>query len=199
MLVYLAAALTAAVYLMCMPVRAGAAWKKGGGLKMGVTVGPFRFSARGDMKYVVGSGLVASLTHDQSGRIREISLLRGAADGAASASRPAALSRALKYLFRHIRPWKLRARIHLSLPDAAQNALLGGLLKTAFSTLRAMRPDLPLTASVTLDFRSAGVQAELLGILSCRLGHIMAAGLIWCRDYLSGRLHTWTSNRSKAS
>lgn len=195
--VYLAAAAAALFYVCAVPVRAGAAWRSGGRLRVGITIGPFRFSAHGDLKYAVGSGLAASFTHDASGRVHEMSLLR---DAAARSTQTAALSGALKYLFRHVRPWKLKARMHISLQDAAATAVTTGLLRSALSAVRAARPGLPLDVSITSDFRSAGMKIDLLGILSCRLGHIMAAGLIWCRDYLIRRLHTWTSsNRSKAS
>ena len=95
---------------------------------------------------------------------------------------------------------KLRAICRLSLPNAAHTAFLYGVFLSCLSVLRALRPGLPLNASVAADFRSMHTQLDFCGILSCRLGHIMAAGLIWCRDYLTRRLHTWiTNSRSKAS
>ncbi len=200
MAVYLAAGLAAFFYLTMLPVRGGLAWKSGQPVRVGITIGPFRFSAHGSMKYAVGTGLAASFTHDRSGRIHEISLLQSMADSAAIKSSLTALSGAFSYLFRHVTPWKLRAFCHISLSNAAHTALLYGILQNSLSVLRALRPSLPLNASVTADFRSMNTQLDFCGILSCRLGHIMAAGLIWCRDYLSRRIHTWiTNSRSKAS
>ena len=200
MLIYLAAGAVSLIYLMAVPVRAGLAWKTGGQLRLGVTVGPLRFTAHGGVKYAVGAGLIASLTHDSSGRSHELNLMNRLADAASLKNDLHTLARPLKYLFRHVRPWRLRARMHLSLPDAALNASLYGVLNTAFSLLRAARPSLPLDAAVSADFRSHRTQLDLCGILSCRLGHIMAAALLWARDYLVGRIHTWTANsRLKAS
>ena len=199
MLVYLSAGAVAFFYLMMLPVRAGLAWRTGSPVRVGVTVGPFRFTAHGDVKYAVGTGLVASLTHDRSGRVHELGLLRQMADAAALKSSLSALSGAANYLFRHVSPWRLRAHGRLSLPNAAHTAFLWGTLQSALSVLRSVRPSLPLDASVAADFRSMHTQLDFCGILSCRLGHIMAAGLIALRDYLSGRIHTWTANsRSKA-
>ena len=199
-MVYLAAGLMALFYLIMTPVRAGAAWRTGQPVRMGVTIGPFRFTAHGEMKYVIGAGLIASMTHDTSGKQRELSLMRSSADSAALISSIAALSRPLKYLFRHVKPWRLQVHVRFAFPGADRTALMWGFSKALLSALRAARPDLPLSASVSADFRSGHTQADLCGILSCRLGHIMAAGLIWCRDYLCRRFHTWTQdNPSKAS
>lgn len=197
--VYLFAGLTFLFYMMALPVRAGAAWRTGQPLRIGVTIGPFRFSAQGGMKYVVGSGLIASLTQDKSGKTRELSLLRNMADTAALSTSIASVSRALKYLYRHVRPHRLKAYVHFSLTDAAATAFLYGTVDSALSAVRAIKPGLPLNARVSADFRSGHTQADLCGILSCRFGHIMAAALIWGRDYLARRLHTWINSRSKAS
>lgn len=200
MLIYLAAGAVAFFYLMMLPVRAGLAWKSGTPLRVGITVGPFRFSAHGGVKYAVGTGLSASLTHDRSGKTRELSLLNRLTDSAAIKNGLESLSGALHYLFRHVSPWKLRAHCHLSLSNAAHTAFLCGMLTGCLSLLRSARPALPLDASVSADFRSMRTHLDFCGILSCRLGHIMAAALIWSRDYLSRRIQTWiTSSRSKAS
>lgn len=197
--VYVVAGLTFLFYLMALPVRAGAAWRTGQQLRIGMTVGPFRFSAQGGMKYVVGSGLIASLTQDGSGKTRELSLLRNMADTAALSTSIASVSRALKYLYRHVRLHRMKAYVHFSFSDAAATAFLYGITDSALSVLRAVSPSLPLNARVSADFRTGRTQANLCGILSCRFGHIMAAALIWGRDYLARRLHTWISSRSKAS
>ena len=185
---------------MEIPVRAGIAWKTGGRLRIGVTVGPIRFSAHGVLRYIAGTGLLASLTHDRSGRQSELSLSGRLAGVSARLSGLSSLSRAFGYLFRHTSPYRLTAHIHLSLTDAAHTASLCGILRSSLNALHAVRPALPLDASVTADFRSMQTQLDLCGILSCRLGHIMAAALIGGRDYLSGRIRSWiTDNRSKAS
>ena len=200
MMVYLAAGAVAFFYLIMLPVRAGLAWKTGQSARVGIPVGPVRFTAHGDVKYAVGTGLVASLTHDRSGKVRQLGLFDRMADGAALKSRLSSFSGAAKYLIRHVSPWRIRLRCHISLPDAARTALFWGLLRSALSSLHSALPSLPLTASVSADFRSMRTQLDFCGILSCRLGHIMAAALIWSRDYLTRRIQTWiTDSRSKAS
>lgn len=186
-------------YLMMLPVRAGAAWRTGSELRMGITVGWLKFSARGGIKYSVGAGLAASLTHDRSGRVHTFELMQSSIDSAALKSQFSLAAPALRYLLGHVQVHRLRASVHLSLPNAAHTALLYGFLRTALNTLHAVRPSLPLSQSVSADFRSGHTQIELYGILSCRFGHIMAAALIFCRNYLSRRIHSWTSSQSKAS
>lgn len=200
MLVYLSAGAVAFFYLIMLPVRAGLAWKTGRPVRIGITVGPFRFTAHGDVKYAVGTGLIASLTHDRSGRVHELSLLQPMADAAALRTSLSAFSGAAEYLFRHVSPWRFRMHACLSLPNAAHTAFLWGLLQSALSVLHSACPSLPLDTSVSADFRSMHTQLDFCGILSCRLGHIMAAALIWSRDYLTRRIQTWITNcRSKAS
>lgn len=200
MAVYLAASAAAFFYLMMLPVRFGALWKTGGRLKIGLTIGLIRFSAHGSIKYLPGSGFTVSLDGERSGRTREFSLTGRPPPSPAAKDGRAALSQTLKYLRRRISPRCLKAFVHLSLPDAAQTAFWCGILRSSLSAVRAARPSLPLSASVTADFRSMHTRLYLCGILSCRLGHIMAAGLIWCREYLSRRIHSWTTDsRSKAS
>ena len=200
MMVYLSAGAVAFFYLIMLPVRAGLAWRTGQPARVGITVGPFRFAAHGDIKYAAGAGLVASLTHDRSGKTRQLSLFDRMADTAALKSGLSALSGPARYLLRHVSLWKLRARCHFSLPNAAHTALIWGTLRTLLAAFHAARPSLPLTASVSADFRSMHTQLDFCGILSCRLGHIMAAALIWSRDYLTRRIQQWiTNSRSKAS
>ena len=199
-LVYLSAGVIAFFYLMMLPVRAGLAWRTGQPARVGITVGPFRFTAHGDVKYAVGTGLIASLTHDRSGKTRQLSLFDRMADTAALKSSLSALSGATRYLLRHVSLWKLRARCHFSLHSAAHTALLWGSLQTLLSLLHSLKIFLPLDASVSADFRSMHTQLDFCGILSCRLGHIMAAALIWSRDYLTRRIQQWiTNSRLKAS
>jgi len=199
MAVYLAAGAMALIYLLATPVRVGIAWKTGGKARFGLSVGPFRMSAHGGLVYVPGTGLIADLKHDRSGKKRELRLSAAAFDPASFSPRLAALRSALRYLLSHAHVHRLKAVMHISLPDAARTALIYGFFDSSLRALRAVRPGLPLTASVTADFRSGRTRFDLCGILSFRLGHIMAAGLIALRDYLSGRIHTWTtSSRSKA-
>ncbi len=199
MAVYLAAGLVALFYIIMLPVRAGAAWRTGSELRVGITIGGLRFSAHGGIKYAVGAGLAASLTHDRSGKVHSFNLIQSAAERAARRNELEALSQALKYLFRHVQPWRLRADVHLSLPDASHTAFVCGALRTVLNTLHTVRPSLPLNSSISADFHSGRTQIALCGILSCRFGHIMAAALIFCRNYLTRRIHTWTGSQSKAS
>lgn len=197
--VYLAAGLTLFFYILALPVRFGAAWRSGHPLRIGLTVGPARFSAMAGVQYVAGSGLTAHLTRDGSGKTRELHFFQGMPDAAALPQSVKAVSRALRYLRRHVKPHRLRARVHLSLPDAAATAFLFGMLNSALSAVHAARPALPLSAFISADFRSGRTQADFCGILSCRLGHIMAAALIWGQDSLARRLQLWRNSRLKAS
>lgn len=198
--VYLAAGAAAFFYLMMLPVRAGAAWKSGGPLRLGITIGPMRFTARAEIRHEANSGPIARMTGDRSGRVHTLPLLQQPPDRDALRSGLQSCSAAAKYLLRRIRPWKIRAHCRLALPNAAHTALLYGLFTSILFALRSARPSLPLEASVSADFRSLNTQLDFYGILSCRLGHIMAAALILSRDQLARRIHTWTtSSRLKAS
>ena len=199
MVVYIAAGLTMLFYLTMLPVRAGIAWKNGEPLRAGITVGGFKFSAHGGIKYAAEGGLIASLTHDRSGRVHFFRLIESAAGRAARKKRLESMSGALKYLFRHVQPHQLRLSAHLSLSDASRTAVLYGILRTTANMLHAARAELPFKSSISADFHSGHTQIAFLGILSCRFGHIMAAALIFCRDDLVRRIQTWTSSQSKAS
>lgn len=199
-MVYGIAALTALFYLMALPVRGGIAWRSGHPFRLGVTIGPFRFSSHGNMNRDANTEFTASIVHDRTGKVREFRLTSAMTAHTAFTDGLPALFHAFKYLLHHTRPWRLHARIHFSLSSADKTALLYGLTSNVFSFLRALRRDLPLTASVTADFHSGHTQADLCGILSCRLGHIIIAALIGGQEYLCRRIHTWIINSpSKAS
>jgi len=200
MTVYLAALAAALFYLSALPVRAGALWKNGFPLRVGVMIGPFRFSAQADLKYTEENGPIASLPQDRSRKNRQLSLLRRAAGQTSSKNRMPHSSRAVKYLFSRLQAEQIRIYLHFALSDAARSAFLYGASNALLSALRAVYPSLPLNASVSVDFGSGKTQLVFSGILSCRLGHIILAGLIWLRDFLAWRIQAWTtSSPSKAS
>ena len=53
--------------------------------------------------------------------------------------------------------------------------------------------------SLRPDFAAASAHAELSGMISLRVGHIMLAALLGAWEYGLGRLKTWKSIPSKAS
>lgn len=199
MLVYWAAGLTAFFYMMAFPVRVGAAWRSGEKLKVGLVLGPLRFSAHGGVQFMPDGRRIASFTRERSGKTRELNLSdRSLSPSALSAGLFSAF-RAARYLLAHITPRRMKIFVRFSFPDAAKTALIYGAFDGALSALRAIRPTLPLNACIRADFRSDRTRADLCGIFSCRLGHIMAATLLWGCDYLARRLHSWIDSRLKAS
>ena len=200
MAVYWAALIAALFYLAALPVRIGAAWRTGDTLRVGLTIGLFRLAGRIRIQYENGQGLTVSFWREGHERVRRFTLTDAAPRRSLIRDSFKNSENARKYLLSHLHSRRLMAHIHLSMPNAAHNALLWGLCDNLLRTLRQVRPSLPLDASVSADFHASGSQIALLGILSCRLGHIMTAGLILLRDSLCRRLHTWTTDSpSKAS
>ncbi len=199
MLVYLIAGATFFFYLMMLPVQAGAAWRSGHEARMGITLGPARFSAHIGFQRPADGPPLLVITQDRSGKRREIRLFQGASRPRIPAEIQEALPGAVWFLLRRIRLRRLRAHLLIASNDAAKTALLYGSAQNAFSLMRLLRPDRPWDLRASVNFTASGTQADLCGILSCRLGHIMAAAFVFGRDYLLRRIHTWKSNRSKAS
>ena len=200
MAVYWTAGLVALFYLMALPVRAGAAWRTHEDLRLGIMIGIFRISVRIRLNYVPAKGFILTLIRREHARIHEFNLSDMWAKRDHKPKHLIPISRGMGYLRTHIHPHHLNIYLHFSQSDAAQNAFLYGICDTILSTWHAICPALPLNASVGADFRAEGTQIDFSGILQCRLGHIITAGLIVLRDFLIRRFHTWTtSNPSKAS
>ena len=200
MAVYWSAFITALFYLSALPVRVGAAWRTGEELRVGITIGALRFSGRVRLSYERERGLSILFRREGQERIRSFTVSTDAQRRSAFRSHWENSRQARSYLLSRLHSRRLMIHIHFSMQDAARNALLYGLFDVLLRTLRQVRPSLASEASVSADFHASGSQTAFLGILSCRLGHIMAAGLIWLRDSLSRRLHTWTTDSpSKAS
>ncbi len=115
--------------------------------------------------------------------------------------RPIALLRAaLKALFRlsrHLKLLSLSVDGTVALSDAAATALICGAANSLDAALFAVAKR--ARVSLRPDFAAASAHAELSGMISLRVGHIMLAALLGAWEYGLGRLKTWKSIPSKAS
>ena len=114
---------------------------------------------------------------------------------------PIALLRAaLKALFRlsrHLKLLSLTIDGTVGLSDAAATALICGAANSLDAALFAVTRR--ARVSLRPDFAAASAHAELSGMISLRVGHIMLAALLGAWEYGLGRLKTWKSIPSKAS
>ena len=182
--------LCALAALISLPIRVGFLKTPGAGLRVGLAVGPA--GRQGSLSLARSEGRLA-LRLASPGGDRLIPLGRRQ-KGPASL----ALRKALRVLLRRLRVERLEARFLINAGDAQTTVLLAALLGTALETLRAVKPGLPLRASVQCAFSGPG-EARLMGIFSVRAGHIMFAALLFGREYCFGRLRAWTNTLSKTS
>lgn len=106
--------------------------------------------------------------------------------------------RSLKYLAEHIKIERLRLDGSFGSDDAALTALVCGSAAAVGSALgctlgRRVR------VSLQPDFSADSLRAELVGMISVRVGHIMLAALLGAYQYGSRRLKEWTSIPLRAS
>ena len=70
-------------------------------------------------------------------------------------------------------------RVRISFADAAQTAIVYGMVRTVLQAAASIRP-LSLNGRVEMDFQGAGTQISFRWITSARLGSLMAAALrLW--------------------
>lgn len=103
-----------------------------------------------------------------------------------------------KYASRHIRIERILLNGSFGSHDAALTALVCG---GASAIGCALRGSFKRRVHISLrpDFSADSLRAELVGMISMRVGHIMLAALLGAFQYGSRRLKKWTSIPSKAS
>ena len=91
------------------------------------------------------------------------------------------ISRPVLRLFFHSAQLKwLSVYVHISQPDAMQNALLYGSLRTLSETAsRILAGRFPLRIHLRTDYQGQGTEALLRCIVSLRLGSLLPAVLAW--------------------
>ena len=86
----------------------------------------------------------------------------------------------LRMFFRLAHLQWLSVYIHISQPDAMQNALLYGTLRTTTETASRILADrFPLRIHLRTDFQGQGSEVLLRCIISLRLGSLLPAAFIW--------------------
>lgn len=110
---------------------------------------------------------------------------------------PGAL-RALRYAAAHVRIERVRLDGTFASDDAALTALVCGGATALGSALRCALSR-EVRFSLRPDFSGGPLRAELSGMISMRVGHIMLAALLGALQYGSRRLKEWTSIPLKAS
>lgn len=98
---------------------------------------------------------------------------------------------------RSLRLERVSLRGSVCLGDAAATAMACGVLNALACGLRGRAAR--LEADVRPDFSSPDVRVELSGMVSARAGQIMLAAAKTAYHDIKGRIHPWTSIRSKAS
>lgn len=107
--------------------------------------------------------------------------------------------RAAKFLVRRVRVDEIELDGRFGAEDAALTALLCGGVSALGNGLRCATGR-PIRLSLSPDFSGGSLHGELTGMISVRLGHIIAAALLGAYQYVTGRFTTpWTSTPLKAS
>lgn len=106
--------------------------------------------------------------------------------------------RSLKYASDHTKIDRIRLEGRFGSGDAALTALVCGCATAADHALHCTVGK-KVHISLQPDFSTDVLQAELIGMISIRAGHIMLAALLGAFQYGSRRLKKWTSTPLKAS
>lgn len=86
----------------------------------------------------------------------------------------------LRLFFRSAQFRWLSLYVHISQPDAMQNALLFGALRTAAETISRFVADrFPLRIHLRTDYQGQGSEALLRCIVSLRVGSLLPAAVAW--------------------
>lgn len=183
MIVPLAAAAVALFYLNAIPVHLALCLRLGtnGGFGAGVSVFEPRFALR-------------QARRRQGKEMKPPAFLK-------DVDWPAAIEagfRALQSLSGHIRVDRIRLFGYFGFGDAALTALVCGGL-TALGTALRCASGRDVRLNLTPDFSGGPLRAELNGMISVRVGHIMLAALLGVYQYGTRRLKEWTSTPLKAS
>ena len=90
-----------------------------------------------------------------------------------------------RQIFRAIRLEWLSVYVHISQPDAMQNALLFGALRTtAEAVSHSLGSRIPLRIHLRTDYHGAGTEALLRCIVSLRLGSLLPAAFAWLWQFV---------------
>lgn len=159
------------------------------------------FSLRYDGALRFGAGFSAFEPRRARRRARTASPKKQSAAKKWTPKHPIALLRAtLKAFFslsRHLKLLSLTMDGTVGLSDAAATALICGAANSLDAALFAVTHR--ARVSLRPDFAAASAHAELSGMISLSVGHIMLAALLGAWEYGLGRLKTWKSIPSKAS
>lgn len=104
----------------------------------------------------------------------------------------------LKTLLGHVHLDGLRLSGRFGSDDAALTALVCGGMTVLGNALRCASGR-EVRLDLTPDFSASALRAELSGMISVRVGHIMLAALLGGFQYGTRRLKAWTSTPLKAS
>lgn len=106
--------------------------------------------------------------------------------------------RALRYAAEHVRMERICLEGRFGSDDAALTALVCGSATALGNALRCATGH-EIRFALQPDFGDGPVRAELVGMISIRVGHIMLAALLGAFQYGSRRFKKWTDIPSKAS
>ena len=104
--------------------------------------------------------------------------------------------RTLRFLIHHTKLEEFSLDGFFGTGDAAVTALVCGGISAIGHTLRGIFGR-KISVGLTPDFSGGSLRAELHGMISVRVGHIMLAALLGALEYGSGRLKSWTSTPLK--
>ena len=107
-----------------------------------------------------------------------------------------AIIRGGRYLLRHIRMESIRLTGSFGSDDAALTALVCGGVNSLGYACRARSGKILI--NLRPDFNASALCADVSGMISVRIGHIIFAALLSIIEYASGRLKPWTNTPSKA-
>ncbi len=106
--------------------------------------------------------------------------------------------KAIKYALEHIHVDRIDLHGVFGSDDAALTALVCGCASAISCALRSSTGR-NVRIRLNPDFSGGPVRAELTGMISVRVGHIMLAALLGAYQYGSRRLKTWTGTPLRAS
>lgn len=169
----LVTAAVALFYLGAIPLQIAVCWRTGSGLGVGVAPFENRFALRRAQKHSPQKPMKLPKNIDLS-----------------------AVLRAGKCLLRHLKLEGVRCTGEFGCDDAAVTALVCGGMNSLGCALRARSKKVLI--SLRPNFNAAQLQADVFGMISVRVGHIMLAALLGLIEISSGRLSQWKSTLSKA-
>lgn len=169
----LVTAAVALFYLGAVPVQIALRYRSGIGLGVGIAPFEGRFALRRALKHHLSRPKKMPENIDLS-----------------------AVLRAARYLLRHMTLEGVLFTGEFGCDDAAVTALVCGGANSLGCALRTRSKKVLI--NLRPDFNTPELRADVSGMISIRIGHIMLAALMGLIEYSSGRLSQWTSTPSKA-